>query len=277
MSRDYFVRELGIELLASSCSLSVLRHDNLVEPLDIAPHHHDDEVQFDLVRGCRGRVFSSGRWLRFDTDVALVAYPGETHGYSLEPRDDRAAVYNLKAMPRSEIESLASSPLPRFAQAPSLAMFETAAELTASINPGGFPGPMAALAFLSLLMAWPDRGPASVRRGAGEDVHPVIERAVTAIESNLSDPLCLDELAREVHISSRQLSRLFEQAMGISPHRYSTTRRLDRAKTVLLSNRLTIGEVAELLGFSGHATFTRWFAQHTGMTPSGFRSNPKVF
>jgi AraC family transcriptional regulator len=65
--------------------------------------------------------------------------------------------------------------------------------------------------------------------------------------------------------------------MGMTPHRYATMRRVDRAKTVLLSNRLTVGEIAELLGFSGHATFTRWFTQHTGLTPRAFRSSPQVF
>lgn len=277
MSRDLFIRELGIELLASACSAKALRHDHLVEPLDIAPHHHDAETQFDLVRGCRGRVFTSGRWLRFDSDIALVAYPGETHGYTLEPTGPGAAVYNIKVDPSQPLQSLKTVPLPRLAQHPSPAMFATAADLAATINPSGLLENRSILGILSLLVAWPDRGPASVRRGMGEEIHPVVERAVTMIEENLHDPLGLDDIARAVDISSRQLARLFEQAMGMTPHRYSTTRRLDRAKTVLLSNQLSIGEIAEMLGFSGHATFTRWFAQHTGMTPSGFRSNPKVF
>jgi AraC-like DNA-binding protein len=277
MGRDYFIRELGIELLAEACSLSVLRHDELGEPLRIAPHHHDDLIQFDLVRGCRGRVFSSGRWLRFDGDIALVAYRGETHGYSLEPAGDHAAVYNLKIGTRTPIESLGSHPLPRFAPVHSDSVFRIASELSSSANPDGFPHSRAILSLLALLLAWPDRGPVSLRGGAGQDVHPVIEHAVTLIESSLDDPMNLGEIAREVKLSGRQLSRLFERAMGMTPHRYATTRRVDRAKTVLLSNRLTVGEIAELLGFSGHATFTRWFTQHTGLTPRAFRSSPQVF
>lgn len=277
MNRDLFIRELGIELFASACSASALRHDHLVEPLDIAPHHHDNEIQFDLVRGCRGKVFTSGRWLRFDSDIALVAYPGETHGYTLEPTDATAAVYNIKVEPNTPLGSLNAVPLPRLAQHPSAGLFETAASLSVSISPYITLENRSILGILSLLVAWPDGGPSSVRRGLGDEIHPVVERAVTTIEENLHDPLGLDDIARAAGISSRQLARLFEQAMGMTPHRYSTTRRLDRAKTVLLSNQLSIGEIADLLGFSGHATFTRWFAQHTGMTPSGFRSNPKVF
>lgn len=277
MSRNYFIRELGIELLASACSLSVLRHDHLDTPLEIAPHHHDGMLQLDLIRGCQGRVLSSGRWLRFDGDIALAAYPGETHGYTLDPITPDAVVYNLKIRPQNPLETLRTTPVPRFAQSPADAMFDTAGLLAESVSPDDFLGPQPILSLLSLLIAWPDRGPAAIRNGPGVQVHPVVERAVTAIESNLHEPLGLDDIAREVNISSRQLSRLFEQAMGITPHRYSTTRRLDRAKTVLLANRMSVGEVADLLGFSGHATFTRWFSQHVGMTPSEFRSNPKVF
>ena len=277
MNRDFFVRELGIELLASACSLAALRHDDLAEPLRIAPHHHDNLLQLDLVRGCRGRVFSSGRWLRFESDIALVAYPGETHGYMLEPAREHAAVYNLKVGSEAPIESLKYRPLPRFAQGPSTGAFEIASELSSAANPDGFPQSRAILSLLSLVLGWPERGPAALRGGTGQDVHPVGEQAVSLIESSLNDPLSLDDISGAIKISSRQLSRLFERAMGMTPHRYATTRRVDRAKTVLLSNRMTVGESAEMLGFSGLATFSRWFTQHAGMTPTAFRSSHQEF
>lgn len=285
MNREYLVRELGIELLASACSLEVLRHDAMSEPLDIAPHHHDGVLQLDLIRGCRGRVFSGGRWLRFDNDVALAAYPGETHGYALGPARADAAVFNIKIRPRNTIESLSVGPIVRIGHGPDAELFRHAEELRASVDPLQPPGPRPILALLSLLMSWPARGPvrgpvrgaAPGRGGPGERVHPVVEQAVSQIESNLGEPLRLDEIASEVGVSSRQLARLFERSMGMTPHRYSTMRRLDRAKTMLLANRAGIGEIGETLGFSGHATFTRWFAQHAGMPPSEFRTNPRVF
>lgn len=277
MSRDFFLREIGIELLASACRVWVLCHAQFDGPFVIEPHHHDDVLQFDLVGGCRGRVCSEGRWLGFDGPIALASYPGSTHGYTVEPIGADAVVYNLKLGPRSSLESMKMKPFPAFTTAHDPALFSAASGAFDPLGMSDYPEFTAVLGLLQLFAIWPDRGGGPVRRDRSTEIDPVVEQAVTVIESCLSEPMGLDGLGRACGVSGRQLARVFERATGMSPHGYATVRRLDRAKTLLLRHGTGVSEVADSIGFSSHATFTRWFSRHTGMTPSEFRSNPAVF
>ncbi|MEL6311743.1 MAG: AraC family transcriptional regulator, partial [Pseudomonadota bacterium] len=104
-----------------------------------------------------------------------------------------------------------------------------------------------------------------------------VEAAVTMIEASLHEPPTLDELAESAGLSGRHLARLFVQVTGMTPQRYATVRRLDRAKMLLVDRARPIGSVSDELGFSTPATFTRWFSGHEGRTPSEFREQPSVF
>jgi AraC family transcriptional regulator len=58
------------------------------------------------------------------------------------------------------------------------------------------------------------------------------ERLVALIEQRLAEPLHLSELAAEVGYSQDNFLRLFSATFGLSPHRYFTGRRVERAKAI---------------------------------------------
>ena len=58
----------------------------------------------------------------------------------------------------------------------------------------------------------------------------------------------------------------------VAPHRRGVALLSQQA---LLFPRLTVAAVGEQLGFSSTATFSRWFTQQAGVTPSAYRSDPK--
>jgi len=62
--------------------------------------------------------------------------------------------------------------------------------------------------------------------------------------------------------------------MGATPHTYITARRFALARQVLSQDRLKINQVADQLGFGSVATFSRWFSQQAGISPSKFREDP---
>ena len=77
-------------------------------------------------------------------------------------------------------------------------------------------------------------------------------------------------LARSLHMSAGHLNRVFRREHGQTPRQYFDTRRLEHAKSAIVTSRASVKEVAAGLGFSS-AVFCRWFRQATGASPSLYR------
>ena len=72
-------------------------------------------------------------------------------------------------------------------------------------------------------------------------------------------------------LSRFHFARAFRQAVGQSPRRYVTARRLERAKVLLVEDETPLVEIALALQFSSQANFTRAFTQSTGIAPGQYR------
>jgi transcriptional regulator GlxA family with amidase domain len=81
----------------------------------------------------------------------------------------------------------------------------------------------------------------------------------------------LDELAREVNLSRRSLTRRFRAAYGTSPMAYQKGLRMRAAETMLRSTDLQIQQIAHEVGFSDIYQFSKAFRRHTGRTASEVR------
>jgi AraC family transcriptional regulator len=98
-----------------------------------------------------------------------------------------------------------------------------------------------------------------------------LARVLDYIEDHLEGDLSLDRLASIACLSQFHFARAFKAAVGQSPHRYVSARRLDRAKTLLAEGDKTLVDIALTLNFSGQANFTRAFRDATGQTPGRYR------
>lgn len=97
-------------------------------------------------------------------------------------------------------------------------------------------------------------------------------RVLDYIEANLEGNLSLDRLASIACLSRYHFARAFKQAVGHSPHRYVSGRRLEHAKVLLMLDDQSLVDVALALDFSCQANFTRAFTRATGLTPGQFRN-----
>ena len=98
------------------------------------------------------------------------------------------------------------------------------------------------------------------------------ERSVVAyIEEHLAEPISLATLAELARLSPYHFSRAFKQSFGRPPHRYHTSRRIERAKTLLAKSAQSVTEIGLTVGFCEASSFTAAFRRTTGRTPSSYR------
>jgi AraC-like DNA-binding protein/CheY-like chemotaxis protein len=101
-------------------------------------------------------------------------------------------------------------------------------------------------------------------------------RAIKYIEENLEDAIDLETCAREGSLSKFQFCRVFKQHFGISPMRYVSLLRVNRAKVLLQRDDLNITEVSSKAGFKSGASFLKAFKRSTGLSPREYRNSSKL-
>ncbi|GBQ66918.1 AraC family transcriptional regulator [Ameyamaea chiangmaiensis NBRC 103196] len=103
---------------------------------------------------------------------------------------------------------------------------------------------------------------------------PRVRRAVLHMEQNMTRPLPITQLAARLGISSRQLERLFQTALGRKPQDFYRSLRLRHARALLEAGEMSVTEVAIEMGFSDCSHFSRHFKTLFGISPSACHRTP---
>lgn len=98
------------------------------------------------------------------------------------------------------------------------------------------------------------------------------EDAVAIVESEFASELSLDDIARRVASSRRQLQRAYSEIGETTFRDHLTGVRMDRAAEFLSGRGLTVREVAYRVGYRQPAQFAKAFRRHHGVSPSDFRA-----
>ncbi|MGC9944532.1 MAG: AraC family transcriptional regulator [Verrucomicrobiota bacterium] len=88
---------------------------------------------------------------------------------------------------------------------------------------------------------------------------------------HMAEDFDLNQLAAQAGVSKFYFSRLFKNAMGVSPSRYLLTLRMDEAKRLLRETKRSVVDVALDVGFANPSHFARFFRRETGHSPSDYR------
>jgi len=81
----------------------------------------------------------------------------------------------------------------------------------------------------------------------------------------------LDNLANRFHMSSRNLTRRFQKATGITPLHYLQTLRVEKAKALLEKTQKSLEEVTHTVGYADSKSFARLFKKQINLSPSEYR------
>jgi AraC-like DNA-binding protein len=100
----------------------------------------------------------------------------------------------------------------------------------------------------------------------------LFEDAVAIVEAEYASDLSLDDIARRVASSRRQLQRAYSEIGETTFREHLTAVRMDRAAELLRMRGLTVRDVAHRVGYRQPAQFAKAFRRHHGIAPSDFRS-----
>ncbi|MBB6463750.1 AraC family transcriptional regulator [Flammeovirga kamogawensis] len=91
------------------------------------------------------------------------------------------------------------------------------------------------------------------------------------IAKNIFEDLNIEDLAFLCSLSTSSFKRKFQTVYGTSPNKYITSKRLDKAQTLLKTTNLTISEVAYDCGFSDVSYFSKSYKKYYNSSPSELR------
>lgn len=101
----------------------------------------------------------------------------------------------------------------------------------------------------------------------GDDIYK-LEQAREILNGRYTAPPTQKELSREVGLNEFKLRRGFKEYFGITVYDFITRLRMERAKTLLLEEELSISEISHLVGFSHQNNFSIAFKKYFGVPPS---------
>src|SRR3954468_5300352 len=99
------------------------------------------------------------------------------------------------------------------------------------------------------------------------------EDAIAIVEAEYASDLSLDDIARRVASSRRQLQRAYAEIGRTTFRDHLTAVRMEKAGDLLSARGLTVREVAHRVGYRQPAQFAKAFRRHFGVAPSDFRAD----
>lgn len=247
-------------------------------PPEWLPNHCHEEYQFCLSLDCPGEYYYRGTHYWVPTGSLSVIHPGEMHtGRDIEDRQT-AATFRMLYISPNTVKSVASEITDSETNSPffpepiilhtDLARhfldFHRASQGTAS----RLEQDSLLLSLLEqLIVNHADTGFES--RSIGRE-RKAIRRVREYLQEHYGEDITLNRLAQVAALSPYYLSRVFHAEMGITLREYQLQVRIDRAK-FLLTEGMTVRQVAAETGFVDQSHLTRYFKRLVQTTPGGYR------
>ena len=99
----------------------------------------------------------------------------------------------------------------------------------------------------------------------------IISKAVSYVKTNYTRKLTLTEVAEYVFLSPSYFSKIFKEEMDVHFNDYLNRVRVEKSKTLLLTERISLVEIAANVGFYDQSYFNKVFKKTTGVTPKKFK------
>lgn len=103
-----------------------------------------------------------------------------------------------------------------------------------------------------------------------------LQTAFLYIEKNFMNSISVESIAARCNIHRNQLLKLFKERIGQGPQEYLIKYRMSKAAQLLLTTGLSVGEIANAVGYFNQLHFSRAFKNVYGQSPKYFREEKKI-
>ena len=111
-----------------------------------------------------------------------------------------------------------------------------------------------------------------VKQSTKVELYKRLSIARDYIQAHYCEEINLNELSRVACLSPYHFHRAFKRNFGITPKKYVTALRIERAKWLLKNRDSNVQSVCNEIGFKDVSSFTRLFSSYTKATPSAYRN-----
>lgn len=110
-----------------------------------------------------------------------------------------------------------------------------------------------------------------------EDKFEQVAKIANFLQENMERTYSLDELSEKFFLSKYHICRLFKEATGVTVSEYVNIQRVRKARHYLEETKLSISEIAGLLGYGSMTHFEKIFKRYMHATPLEYRKNQNRF
>ena len=91
------------------------------------------------------------------------------------------------------------------------------------------------------------------------------------LDQQAMKPPRFSQLARDIGMNQKSLKEVFRRVFGTTMEEYCVHKRMRLAQALLLEGQLTIGQIAERVGYSHQSSFAAAFSRYSGMAPKEYK------
>ncbi|MWV43386.1 response regulator [Paenibacillus sp. HJL G12] len=100
---------------------------------------------------------------------------------------------------------------------------------------------------------------------------PQVQKALQYVDEHLQESVSLRETAEHLHMNASYFSVHFKEQTGLTFSDYITRSRIQRAKQLLTSTRLSVAEIAQQAGYQTSKYFVKVFRAMENVSPGQYR------
>lgn len=93
------------------------------------------------------------------------------------------------------------------------------------------------------------------------------------VQAHMRQQVTLEEIARYIHISTKQINRILQRDFNLSGREYIDRFKCNQAKDMLLHTDMSLQEIATATGYANVYSFSKFFSRVEGLPPGLFRKS----
>ena len=104
-----------------------------------------------------------------------------------------------------------------------------------------------------------------------DSVKPLMQKTIDYINANIGSAITVDSVCEYLNYSRDYISKLFLSSYGITIKKYIDSKKIAISKQLLLTSKMSLGQISAALGFDDAGQFYKFFKYHEKISPTEIR------